>query len=72
MLDEPRCYTRSCKHFIGVTGQEGEATSEEEVVCSAYPKGIPFRIAYGDDPHDKVAKDQVGTDVYERVITLKD
>ena len=50
-LAEPRCYTRKCKHFIGVKNDGDETT--ERVVCKAFPDQIPNEIAYGDNPHTK-------------------
>ena len=45
-----KCYTRRCRHFIGVTQPDG--TEEPgRVACKAFPDGIPEEIAYGDDPH---------------------
>lgn len=64
MLAEPTCYTRGCKHFISVKNDGDEST--ERVICSAFPDGIPDRIAYGDDKHLVVAPDQTGTDVFEK------
>jgi hypothetical protein len=67
MLDEPRCWTRICKHFQGVKYlDESIGEASEVVFCPAFPNGIPREIAYGDNPHDTVVKGQVGTIVYER------
>ena len=46
MLMEPKCYTRKCRHFVGVKWL-GEEESSEVVVCEAFPDGI----AHGDNPH---------------------
>lgn len=51
MLAEPRCYTRNCRHFIGVKNDGDEAT--ERVFCVAFPDGIPDDISYGDNLHTK-------------------
>ena len=52
-LAQPRCHKRKCKHFEGVKsfgdGPLFEAT--QRPVCSAFPKGIPEEIAYGDNLH---------------------
>jgi len=67
MLDEPRCWTRICKHFSGVRYlDESIGEASEVVYCPAFPDGIPREIAYGDNPHSTVMKGQVGTIVYER------
>jgi hypothetical protein len=63
-LYTPNCYTRGCKHFLGVSQSDGtEAT--EYVYCLAYPKGIPNDIAYGDAQHLKVREDQNNDIVFE-------
>ncbi len=50
MLLEPKCFTRGCKHFIGVNG---ENEIDQVIICKAFPDkhGIPDEIAYGDNPH---------------------
>ncbi len=50
MLDEPTCYTRKCKHFQGVEQSDGTEMTEE-VVCKAFPDGIPDEVPYGDNLH---------------------
>lgn len=50
MLMEPRCSMRACKHFTGVSQEDGTEMTEV-VVCKAFPKGIPSEIAYGDNLH---------------------
>lgn len=52
MLIEPNCNKRHCKHFQGgVWLGDGEET--ETIICTAFPKGIPPAIAYGDNLHTK-------------------
>lgn len=46
-----------CKHFLGKT--------LGTYICKAYPKGIPKRILFSDDLHDKVEPDQEGDYVFE-------
>ena len=65
MLAEPQCYKRDCKHFIGVKKSDGTEMSER-VVCKAFPEGIPFEIAYGDNKHLKPLKNQKNKIVYEK------
>ncbi len=60
-IAEPACFTRSCKHFVGVA-QDGET-----VICRAFPEGIPDAIAYGNDQH-LTPQDGDGKIVYERDI----
>ena len=50
MLLEPKCYTRGCKHFIGVDQPDGTELTEVNV-CTAFPNGISDDIAYGDNLH---------------------
>jgi len=52
MLQEPKCSIRNCKHFEGVSQPDGTEMTER-VVCSAFSKGIPAEIAYGDNDHTK-------------------
>lgn len=67
MLAEPSCFTRRCRHLQGVVYLDEELGEESEVVvCPAYPEGIPFEITSGEDLHQAVRPDQVGTVVYER------
>ena len=66
MITEPKCFTRKCKHFIGVK-QDNEDESTERVVCEAYPDGIPDDIAYGDDLHEFIRTDQSNTITFEEV-----
>ena len=65
MLTEPRCFTRRCKHYMGVHSRT-KATESEILVCKAFPEGIPDEIAYGTNDHVKPLKDQKNTLVYER------
>ena len=64
MLLEPNCVTRNCGHYAGVDQPDGTEASERHV-CLAFPEGIPDRIAYGDDEHLEIAKDQHGEVVFE-------
>jgi len=50
MIAEPNCSKRRCVHFVGAYQPDG--TEETETVnCRAFPEGIPFEIAYGDNDH---------------------
>lgn len=51
MIPEPNCFTRKCKHFIGVKNDGDETT--ERVYCAAFPDGIPAEIAFGSNKHIK-------------------
>lgn len=55
MIVEPNCSKRNCIHFQGV---KGDSETEQFVYCKAFPNGIPFDIAYGNDKHLKPTKDQ--------------
>ena len=50
MILSPKCYIRKCEHFIGVK-QPKNNESLEYCHCKAFPKGIPFEIAYGKNLH---------------------
>jgi hypothetical protein len=63
MIAEPKCYSRGCQHFMGVSRPDGTEASER-AVCKAFPDGIPDEIAYGDDLHTKVKDGQVGQYVF--------
>jgi hypothetical protein len=65
MLAEPRCFTRGCRHFLGVRQEPSETELDERAFCSAFPDGIPADIAYGYNAHTAVDERQDGTDVYE-------
>ena len=50
MLLEPNCSTRKCRHYQGVKWL-GDEESSEVNYCEAFPGGIPYEIAYGDNLH---------------------
>ena len=50
MIQEPRCYTRRCRHFAGVK-QSDETEETEKLVCRAFTDGIPEDIAFGTNKH---------------------
>lgn len=50
MIKEPNCWTRKCKHLIGVK-KDGFDERTERPVCAAFPDGIPKEIAYGNELH---------------------
>ena len=64
MINTPKCYKRGCIHFIGVKQSDGTEETEN-IVCSAYPNGIPADIAYGDDLHLEVRPDQDNEIIFE-------
>ena len=65
-LEEPRCFTRKCIHFIGVKNLiEGDAFSVANF-CNAFPNGIPDEIAYGDNLHLEPLKGQGNDIVFEK------
>jgi len=67
MLIEPKCYTRRCKHFLGVV-QLDDTEKTEVNYCDAFPEGIPEDIAYGDNLHKTPTDDQLNEIVYEKEI----
>ena len=52
MLQEPKCWTRKCRHYLGVIQPDGTEMTETNN-CEAFPEGIPNEIAYGDNDHTK-------------------
>ena len=65
MLAEPKCWTRKCKHYIGVIQPDGTELTETNS-CKAFPKGIPAEIAYGSNRHLKPLPDQRNDIVFEK------
>jgi|ETNmetMinimDraft_13_1059891.scaffolds.fasta_scaffold429636_1 hypothetical protein len=62
MLQEPTCYTRECKHFMGIAGDK---EPDQHFICKAFLDGIPNKIAsYGDNLHFEPLKDQGNDIVY--------
>ena len=59
MITEPKCYTRKCIHYLGVSQPDGTELTEINI-CDAFPDGIPFQIAYGDNKHLKPYKGDHG------------
>ena len=52
MLQEPKCFTRKCKHYLGVIQPDGTEMTETNS-CEAFPESIPNEIAYGNNDHTK-------------------
>lgn len=65
MMNEPKCFTRNCKHFIGVK-QIDEDEQTEFLACKAFPEGIPDEIAYGENLHSEPMPDQGNKIVFEK------
>ena len=66
MLAEPTCWTRKCKHYIGVIQPDGTEMTETNS-CKAFPKGIPSEIAYGNNRHTKPLSDQGNDIIFEKI-----
>lgn len=63
---EPRCYSRSCKHFVGAQAVSGVKKTDHCILkCKAFPEGIPESIAYGDNKHTQPVEGDNGIQ-YER------
>ena len=62
-VEEPKCFTRRCKHFIGI--KDGMSEVDERPVCRAFPDGIPDVIAFGDNLHLSPFRGDKGI-LYER------
>ncbi|KKM63590.1 hypothetical protein LCGC14_1509970 [marine sediment metagenome] len=65
MLLEPNCFKRKCKHYLGVIQPDGTEQTETNN-CSAFLKGIPNEIAYGDNKHLKPLPNQENDIVFEK------
>ncbi len=65
MLEEPNCFQRKCKHYIGIIQPNGTEAIEINN-CKAFLKGIPDEIAYGDNSHLKPLSDQKNKIVFEK------
>lgn len=65
MIFEPKCFTRKCKHYLGVIQSDGTEMTEANS-CEAFPDGIPKDIAYGNNKHLKVLEDQENDIIYEK------
>lgn len=65
MLAEAKCYSRHCKYYKGIIQPDGTEMTEVNY-CAAFPDGIPYEIAYGDDTHSKPIKDQGNEIVFEK------
>ena len=65
MIIAAKCWTRKCKHYLGVI-TDFEPEGNERHSCKAYPNGIPERIAYGNNKHLTIHKDQKGDFVFEK------
>jgi len=65
MIFEPKCFTRKCKHYLGVIQSDGTEMTEVNS-CEAFPDGIPKDIAYGNNKHLKVLPNQKNDIIYEK------
>ena len=65
MLAEPTCWTRKCKHYLGIIQPDGTEMTETNY-CKAFPKHIPSEIAYGDNKHLKPLPGQNNDIVFEK------
>jgi len=64
MIPEPTCWTRRCKHYIGVIQPDDTELSETNS-CTAFPEGIPYEIAYGINSHNKPLLHQENDIIFE-------
>lgn len=65
MLATPKCWKRKCKHFLGVKNDDDTEETERNY-CEAFPDGIPHKIAYGRNKHDKPLPKQTNEIIYEK------
>jgi len=68
MLAEPTCWTRECKHYIGVIQPDGTESTETNS-CKAFPEGIPSEIAYGNNLHSRPLPGQKNDITFEKNIS---
>jgi len=66
MLREPKCWTRKCKHYLGIIQPDGTELTETNY-CKAFLKEIPREIAYGYSLHLKSLPDQGNDIVFEKI-----
>jgi len=65
MVNQPNCFKRKCVHYIGVVQPDGTENIELHV-CSAFPKGIPDKIAYGSNLHLRPLPNQDNDIVFQK------
>lgn len=63
----PNCFQRKCLHFLGIYQPEEEEGSQV-LKCTAFLKGIPGEIAFGDEKHLVKYPGQKNDIVYEKFI----
>lgn len=65
MLMNFRCFERKCIHFLRIEQRDGTEESEQ-VVCKAFPDGIPDEIAFGNNLHKEKYPGQKNDYLYEK------
>lgn len=70
MLAEPRCWTRHCRHYLGIKTTKPVEDMESPVdgvvnYCQAFPDGIPDQIAYRRNKHLNPIRGQKNNIVFE-------
>ena len=53
MLNEPACFKRKCKWFVGMLPPTDDNVEDGPVVCKAFPNGIPDEIYEGLNLHNE-------------------
>lgn len=68
MLVVANCYTRKCKHFVGVKSDATPQNPEmnERYYCKAFSDRIPSDIVGGKNLHETPIKGQKNNIVYEK------
>lgn len=64
MLKEPNCFKRKCKNYLGIIQLDGKEITERNY-CQAFPNGIPYKIAYGDNLHLEIWPGQENDILFE-------
>ena len=66
MLQEPKCWVRKCKYYVGVIQPDGTELTEINS-CKAFPDGIPREISYEGNKHSEPLPDQDNDIVFEPI-----
>jgi len=64
MLQEPTCYKRKCRYYLGIIQPDGTELTERNN-CEAFPEGIPDEISYGDNLHKEPLKNQKNDIIFQ-------
>ncbi len=63
-IEDPKCIKRSCRHVLGI--KEFKGSPVPKLYCKAFPNGIPYEIANGNNRHYEPFSGQGNDVVYEK------